>query len=274
MIDRSMPVTEDELHAFVDGELSADRRDGVDAWLATHPDDAARVATWRAQADAIRARYDSVAAEPVPARLALDRITARQRTWRSAVAIAATIAFLIGGIGGGIVGWISRASIVGAPPDTTHAADAGFTAYTADAIEAYKLYVVEVRHPVEVPAADAEHLVQWLSKRVGYQLRAPNLDSVGLKLVGGRLLPGPTGPAAFFMYENASGERYTLYCGRTQTPAMALRYNNGDAASAVYWSSDDIAYVISGKGDREQLHNVAVAAHEQIEAPVPAKSGG
>ena len=152
--------------------------------------------------------------------------------------------------------------------------DDGFTAYTAEAIEAYKLYVVEVRHPVEVPAADAEHLVQWLSKRVGYQLHAPNLDNVGLKLVGGRLLPGPTGAAAFFMYENASGERYTLYCGRTQAPATALRYNNSASASAVYWSSDDIAYVISGKGDREQLHNVAVAAHEQLEAATPAKSGG
>ena len=80
MIDRSTPVTEDELHAFVDGELPADRRDAVDAWLAAHPDDMARVAAWRAQADAIRARYDSVATEPVPARLALDRITARQRT--------------------------------------------------------------------------------------------------------------------------------------------------------------------------------------------------
>ncbi len=52
--------------------------------------------------------------------------------------------------------------------------------------------------------------MRWLSKRVGYKLRAPNLEGVGLKLVGGRLLPGPTGAAAFFMYENASGERYTL----------------------------------------------------------------
>ena len=34
-----------------------DRRDAVEAWLANHPDDAARVAAWRAQAEAIRARY-------------------------------------------------------------------------------------------------------------------------------------------------------------------------------------------------------------------------
>ena len=48
--------------------------DAVDAWLATHPDDAALVAAWRAQADAIRARYGAVASEPVPERLALDSV--------------------------------------------------------------------------------------------------------------------------------------------------------------------------------------------------------
>ncbi|HKS63850.1 MAG TPA: anti-sigma factor, partial [Xanthobacteraceae bacterium] len=57
MIDREPPVTEEELHAYVDGELAADRRAAVERWLASHAEDAARVAAWRAQADAIRARY-------------------------------------------------------------------------------------------------------------------------------------------------------------------------------------------------------------------------
>ena len=60
MVDRNTSVTEDELHAYVDGELPADRREAVEAWLASHPDDAARVAAWRAQAEAIRARYGAV----------------------------------------------------------------------------------------------------------------------------------------------------------------------------------------------------------------------
>ena len=33
----------------------------------------------------------------------------------------------------------------------------------------------------------------WLTKRCGWDVRAPELDATGLKLVGGRLLPGPTG---------------------------------------------------------------------------------
>jgi len=39
MIDRDSPVTTDELHAHADGLLPADRRQAVEAWLASHPDD-------------------------------------------------------------------------------------------------------------------------------------------------------------------------------------------------------------------------------------------
>jgi hypothetical protein len=43
MTDPKIPVTEDELHAFVDNELPAERRGDVEAWLAAHPEDAERV---------------------------------------------------------------------------------------------------------------------------------------------------------------------------------------------------------------------------------------
>ncbi len=50
-------VSEEELNAYVDNELPADRRSVVEAWLATHPDDAARVAAWREQAVLLCHRY-------------------------------------------------------------------------------------------------------------------------------------------------------------------------------------------------------------------------
>src|SRR5215470_10359503 len=99
MIDRDLPVTQDELHAYVDGEIPADRRGAVEAWLASHPDDAARVAEWRAQAEAIRARYGAIATEPVPPRLALDRIGRRiGPSWGSIAAMVAAVllAFVAG----------------------------------------------------------------------------------------------------------------------------------------------------------------------------------
>ena len=65
MNDRKIPVTEDELHAYVDGELPAERRADVEAWLAAQPEDARRVQSWRAMAEMLHARYDSVAQERV-----------------------------------------------------------------------------------------------------------------------------------------------------------------------------------------------------------------
>jgi anti-sigma factor RsiW len=254
MMESDLPVTEDELHAFVDGELPADRVEAVEAWLATHPQDAARVNTWRSQMHAIRARYSDVGAEPVPLRLKLDRLRRVQPTWAAIAAAAAVAAFLIGGI----AGWMMRGASAAAPDE--------FETLTAEALDAYKLYVVEVRHPVEVPGTEAAHLVQWLSKRIGYQLRAPDLERLGLTLVGGRLLPAPTGAAAaFLMYESASGERFTIYCARSNTPNTAMHYNDKEKASAFYWADDNIAYVVSGAAERKRLWQVAAAAYEQIE---------
>src|SRR3979411_316106 len=74
MTDPKIPVTEDELHAYVDNELPAERSGDVEAWYAAHPDDAERVQSWRAMAEALHARYDSVADEAVPRRLEIERL--------------------------------------------------------------------------------------------------------------------------------------------------------------------------------------------------------
>ncbi len=256
MIDRDSPVTEDELHAYVDGEVPADRLEAVTAWLAAHPEQAALVAAWRAQADAIRARYGAITNEPVPDRLKLDQLTQQHlsggRSW-AAVTAAAIIALMIGGG----VGWMARGASAAAPT--------GFDSFTADALDAHKLYVVEVRHPVEVPGNERAHMTQWLSKRVGYPLNVPELQSLGLKLVGGRLLPGPTGAAAFYMYESQSGERFTVYCARSASPQTALRYRDETQEAAFYWVENNVAYVVSGPADHDRLKTVTRAVWEQVD---------
>ena len=169
-------------------------------------------------------------------------------------AAAALVAFVVGGA----VGWLARGASAAAPT--------GFDTFTAEALDAYKLYVVEVRHPVEVPGSERAHLTQWLSKRLGYELRIPDLQSIGLKLVGGRLLPGPTGAAAFYMYEGPSGERFTIYCAKAGAPETALRYQAAsDRIAAFYWVDDKVAYVVSGPADRERLETVTKTVYEQVD---------
>jgi anti-sigma factor RsiW len=257
MIDRDSPVTEDELHAYIDGELPGDRMEAVASWLAAHPEQAALVASWRAQAESIQARYGAGAEEPVPERLKLDQVLkqdrANGRSWAAMTAAAAVVAFIVGGT----AGWMARGASAAAPT--------GFDVFASEALDAYKLYVVEVRHPVEVPGNERAHMTQWLSKRLGEDLRIPDLQSIGLKLVGGRLLPGPTGAAAFYMYESPSGERFTIYCAKAGEPQTALRYASAKQFAAFYWVDDKIAYVVSGPADRQRLEDVTKAIYEQVD---------
>jgi anti-sigma factor RsiW len=252
MIDPKIPVTEDEIHAYVDNELPAERSSDVEAWLMAHPDCAKRVRAWREMAEMLHARYDEVADEAIPKRLEIERLVRPPRKWVYGAIAAALVAFVMGGG----AGWLVRG--VAATPSALQ------TLYT-DALDAHQLYVVEVRHPVEVSGDDRAHLQNWLSKRCGWEVRAPELDATGLKLIGGRLLPGPAGPASFLMYESPSGERYTLYTSRSGSGTAQMRYTAAENSGAMYWSDDGVGYVLSGPSDKERLHQLARVVYEQNE---------
>ncbi|MBR1190862.1 anti-sigma factor [Bradyrhizobium sp. AUGA SZCCT0240] len=256
MTNPHIPVTEDELHAYVDNELPAERRGDVEAWLATHPDDAARVRSWRTMAEALHVRYDGIVDEAVPRRLEIERLVRQPRKWFYA-AIAATLAAFI--VGGG-VGWMARGASAAAPSAIQN--------FTLHALEAHRLYVVEVRHPVEVPGSERAHLQAWLTKRCGWLVRAPELTGAGLKLVGGRLLPGSGGPASFMMYESTSGERFTIYTAKSEAEATQMRFSSEGKESALFWADRGVAYVVvSSIGDRGRLTQIAQSVYDQMEKP-------
>ena len=223
MTERDIPVTEDELHAYVDNELPADRRQTVEAWLTAHPDDAGRVEAWKALGDQLRHRYGGVIDEPVPHHLNLDRLGARPRVWIGRAIAAVLVAFVIGGG----TGWVAHTAWM-----TESQQGASSDELRDDALVAHKLYTKETRHPIEVSSSE-DHLLPWLSRRVGTTLRAPDLTQFDLKLLGGRLLPGPNNaPAALFMYENSAGVRVTLYCTPLKGPTTAMIYKESDGGTA------------------------------------------
>ena len=252
MVEREPSVSEEDLHAYVDGQIAGGDCAAVEKWLENHPEDAARVAAWRAQADAIRARYGAVASEPVPRRFDVAKLARGDRRWSRLASAAALLAF----VAGGAAGWSGRDVWEGTGPPRV---------VTTEAFEAHRLYIAEVRHPIEVKAGES-HLNRWLSRRVGYEMPTPNLDAFGLKLLGGRLLPGNAGrPALLYMYEGATGERFTLYSRRDQAPQSALRYRAAGPVGSVFWAEDEAAYVVSGPADRARLQKVAESVYEQIE---------
>src|SRR5688572_19420509 len=248
-------ITESELQAYADGRLDPERRIAVEAWLAAQPDEAERIADYRKLADALRGVYDPVLAEALPQRF----LRTRARWRRHAVAAGW---MLVGFLIGAIAGW----QLHDARPRPAPTADVG-AVMARRAAMAHATYSPEVRHPVEVGADQEAHLVAWLSKRLGAPVRAPKLEEVGYSLVGGRLLPGETGPVAHFMYQANPGTRVTLYV-RTEAAhnrETAFRYAEEGKVRVFYWIDRRLGYALSsGDVSKDELFKVANAVYQQL----------
>jgi anti-sigma factor RsiW len=74
MSEATPPVGEDDLHAYIDGQLEVSRRHAVERHLAENPEAARRVAAYQAQREALRAAFATRTEEPLPPRLTLASI--------------------------------------------------------------------------------------------------------------------------------------------------------------------------------------------------------
>ena len=255
-------IGEAELHAYLDGELVAEERAEMEALLAAGPVELALLRDFRDLNEAIAQRYASRLDAPVPERMkeilagipeqVADHPPRSARRW-----IEAVVAVLIAALAAA-AGYILR--------DLTAETRRPETAFVATAIGAHSVYVPEVRHPVEVGAAEETHLVQWLTKRLGTNVRAPTLAALGWKLVGGRLLPDRGLPAAQFMYEDGAGRRLTLYLRKeTGLNNTAFQFAERDGFGAFYWVDRPLAYAIAGRLARDELMGLASAVYGQLE---------
>jgi anti-sigma factor RsiW len=280
-------VTDTDLHAWLDGELTTERRAEVDAWLHTHADDAARVRLWAADREVLRSQFEAVLAEPVPARLSAlvggrsagSARAAHAPAWRIAAAVAL---FALGGVVGAAVMWRGQAGAVATALATAAASATGGPA----APGAWAQRAV-VAHTVYVPAQE-EHLSRWLTKRIDVPVKLFDLRAQGFELVGGRLLPDAAGPSAQLMYEAvvapntqsaaASGAaapkptRVTVYLRKPDgaTPAE-FRYEQRGELGMFYWVEGQSAhgkpcgYALVGALPRAQLLALAEAIYKQGE---------
>jgi anti-sigma factor RsiW len=259
------PIGDDDLHALLDGRLPPERRAAIDAYLRENSKAAEQVEAYQAQREALRDRLAFKASERLPTRLRVRTVVAerRQRIRQKLTSLVAAVALAVLGAG---VGWWTHAWLSDAA--RTEPTATGFSV-AEGAIQAHRIFAVEVVHPVEVPRSQEQHLVQWLSKRLGRQLHAPDLRANGFQLMGGRLLSAGTGPAAQFMYENSAGARLTLYVQAGGSGQTAFRFAEAGGISAFYWVEDGFGYALSSALHREQLLDVAGAAYRQIEGNGP-----
>lgn len=247
-----LPVTEAELHAYVDGFLPEARRAEIEAYLATRTEEAQRVRAWSEQNQAFRDLYDPVLAEALPARMRKKGLVRLRSPALRYAAVAAWLAL------GGVAGWYLHAYSSVISVETM--------AFARQAAIAHVVYSPEVRHPVEVGADQEAHLVGWLSKRLGATLKVPQLNAVGYQLVGGRLLPGNRGPVAQFMFQDNTGQRLTLYVrsGSGDNKETGFRYTQERGINVFYWLDGKFGYALSGEIDKAELLRVAGVVYQQL----------
>lgn len=253
MTNEHNAVSESDLQAFVDDRLSPQRRAEVESYLAAHPQETARLQAYREQSTALHALFDSVLGEAIPtAMLHVPRRPPWQR-WLTHGAAAAV--YVLVGIA---VGWWLHG--VQSPEVSVP------ESLVKQAASAHAVYTPEKRHPVEVTSEQEAHLVKWLSKRLGAPVHAPNLLAFGYQLVGGRLLPAPSGAAAQFMFEGAQGNRLTLYVVQNSAAGVhtAFRFARNGDISLFYWIEGPLGYALVGKLERTELLKIATAVYHDI----------
>ena len=225
------------------------------------PSSRERIAAERRQRAGLRAQLQGKAAEPIPARLRIASIQAarRARLIRRASLLAAARRDLRGRRQRRLV----RRAACG-PTQPALVAQAPTTAIAQGATAAYRTFVVEVAHPVEVGVAQEAHLLQWLSKRLGHKLEAPDLTPFGYRLMGGRLLPGGSGAAAQLMYEDASGKRLTLYVRAADGTETAFRFQQDGDAATFAWIDQGFGFAVTAMASRDELLPIAEAIYRGL----------
>jgi anti-sigma factor RsiW len=248
-----LPTEITDLHAYVDEQLSPESRRRVEEWLASNPEAKRQAADYALIRDGLRGLYAPVLEEPIPERML--RPESPRRWLRHLGAMAAGVLLMLTGTWVGMHLERGTGALLAAVPHTVR-----------EAAMAYAVYAPEVRHPVEVPGDQEQHLVSWLTKRMGIQVRAPHLDSLGFLLLGGRLLSSDDGPGALLMYENPEGKRVILYACPTEEADRdtALRFAQEEGVSVVYWTEGPLSYALAGELERTGLQALAESAYRQI----------
>ncbi len=274
---KPLPISESDLHAYVDNVLPESLRAEVEDYLASHPDEAERLQAYQAQNLALKELFNPMLDEPIPDNLLAlaakpetvipqedflrGAVNAQKRSIFSRWSLDRIAAGLLIAVVSGVSGWLAHGQYQ--PPVRS----AQVVPLPRQAAVAHVVFSPDVRRPVEVRAEQEDQLVTWLSKRLGTPVRPPKLGTLGYELIGGRLLPGNSGPVAQFMYHDSSGQRLTLYVTTENTANQdtGFRFAQEGPVNVFYWIDGKFGYALSAGIDKGELSRVATAVYDQLE---------
>ena len=274
------PVSEAELHGFVDGDMDRGRREAVQTFLAASPGDAARVETWRRQNETIRAAFAPVETGPLPWSLPLapgaEGVAAARpaaggqaeasgsHAWRarwfarliglsfaSGALLAAGAAYLAGRVN----------APDAAPPSMEGPTPAGMN-------ETFVARAMSALRPFEPPPAAVR--LSPNSDGPGQDTAAPilpNLPVEGLKLAGVRTIPGEQGQMSCLVYARRDEVNIALCVEKAVDPGETVARTAGNFPSAaIHWRQRGANYALVGALPEARLRSLADAVHAQVEA--------
>ena len=284
------PFSDIDLHAFVDNQISADRRESITAYLKTAPADAARVESWRRQNDAIRAVFSGASMEPVPLWLTVgqiassgrDKPVALEKRWSGKGPAQSAIRplnphrkrarsgsrFVLAAV----LGFVAGLSLPYSLPRLHGLADwrppafAGLELrrdFVRRTLDAHATFGLDRDRPVEVIDNPEGILARWLTHHVPFPVRIPVLTETGWTLRGGRVAPGDLGPGALLVYENDSGDRLSLYIGRTASPTGDTAYDL-TPDGVLMWTDGAMGYGVATSKPADWLSSHARELYDAI----------
>lgn len=252
-------ITDTELHAYADGQLSGEERLEVETFLARNPEASRRVAAYAEQNRILRDLFGPVLAEAPDERLEQTAAQLRQKlrmpandnrwlsvAWRSAAAGVLLLA-------GGAVGYRVHA------PKVTLERQAYADSFAQEAIQAHELVTSE---PNQHTTNDLRLVNQSLAEHIGDPVSEPDLSRFGFHFVGARTGAGAAGPFGQFVYRNDQGREITLFVGRREGPhGTGFKLGREGDSSALYWSQGPLAYALMGSLPRDQLMTLTRAVY-------------
>jgi anti-sigma factor RsiW len=293
------PVSEAELHGYVDGELDRERQEAVRAHLAAYPVDAARVETWQRQTEAIRAAFPPTEAAQLLRTSLLSpekKGGLSSRPWRErGFTHLIVVAFVSGALlSGGIVLVVSRQNLSeGAllfPPAQTAMTVDEFqqrvqklepispsdrrqkkTRETDDDPKTSRLDLIEQAF-ASLREFEAKAAGSFSPNEIG-QGRGPAvpvmpaLSAEGLNLAAIRAVPSGRGGKLCVLYDKPDGSNIVLCAGKALEPGeTAARLISPFPAAAIHWRQNGAEYVLVGALPEASPRRLAGEARKQIEA--------
>ncbi len=284
--------SDDALVAYLDGELDADERRHVEAWLEADPAVRERLTALAQTGELLRGAYADIVDEPVPPRLiaaargasattpqeaeilVLKRpgwatITLPARRWQIGLAAAAG---LFGVIFGGAGTYLGMGMLNPANPAAERriAAAAASAGWLDNAAGYYKLTVSAGDNMlIDVPASnDPREALQKISESLPSQLRVPDLKPWGLTFRGARLVVVEGRPAAELVYvtDNKAIGPLTLVIGASKQPDIAPTFDRRQDVNMLYWRHQGRAYALVGQTDIGYLWGIANDVAWQLDA--------